>query len=37
MSRSNSKNKAWRILFFSDGLIYETFDHYGTIFYIGTY
>lgn len=37
MSRSNSKNKAWRILFSNDGLIYGTFDHYETMFYIGTY
>ena len=34
MSRSNSKNPAYRILYSNDGLIYGTYDHYDTVFQI---
>ena len=34
MSRSNSKNPSYRLLFSNDGLIYGTFDHYETVFEI---
>lgn len=37
LKRSNPNNPAYRILFSNDGLIYGTFDHYETMFYIGTY
>ena len=32
MSRSNSKNPAYRILYSNDGLIYGTYDHYNSVF-----
>ncbi len=34
MSRSNSKNPAYRILYSNDGLIYGTYDHYDSVFQI---
>ena len=37
MSRSNPNNSGYRILFSNDGLIFGTFDHYKTVFYIGKY
>lgn len=37
MKRSNIKNPGYRILYSNDGLIYGTFNHYKTFFYICTY
>ena len=37
LKRSNKINPAYRILYSNDGLIYGTFDHYETMFYIGTF
>ncbi|MDE7286977.1 MAG: hypothetical protein K2N55_09095 [Lachnospiraceae bacterium] len=34
ISRSNSKNPAYRILYSNDGLIYGTYDHYNSVFQI---
>ena len=34
MSRSNSKNPAYRILYSNDGLIYGTYDYYDSVFQI---
>lgn len=34
---SRANNPGYRIVYSNDGLIYGTFDHYETIFYIGEY
>ncbi|MDS0527692.1 polymorphic toxin-type HINT domain-containing protein [Clostridium sp. SHJSY1] len=36
-TRGRNNNPGYRILYSSDGLIYGTYDHYQTVFKIGTY